>query len=418
MTDQQLSILAAAQEYVTNLFRQKVDPKFVFHNLGHTQQVVAAAHELASHHTLSDEDEFVLFLSAWFHDTGFASGKAEEHEKESTAIATAFLTEKGVEEPIIQRVSSCIQATRMPQSPLSIVEKILCDADLYHLGGPDFKKMNAQLRAEQEAYLGRELPKKEWRQRNIEFLETHQYFTEWAQEHREPRKQVWLREMRKKQGDKEVKHTPTIDVSPYAFDPELPAGGDKEKKDSRESAAARSEKERERTVQTMFRLTAENHIHLSSQADSKAHIMISVNSIIISIMFSVLLGRLEYYPHLAIPTLLLAAVCVTTIVYSVLATRPSINSGLFTEDDIRNRRTNLLFFGNFHKMELEKYNWAMNQLINDGDYMYSSLIKDNYFLGLVLAKKYRYLRISYTIFMFGLVAAVIAFIASYFLAGQ
>ncbi|RYZ22519.1 MAG: phosphohydrolase [Chitinophagaceae bacterium] len=376
---------------------------------------MAAAQELASHHSLTDEDQFVLLISAWFHDTGFSSGKAEEHEKESTRIATTFLADKGVEDTVVQRVSSCIQATRMPQSPLSIVEKIMCDADLYHLGGPDFKKMNAELRAEQEAYLGRELPKKEWRQRNIEFLENHHYFTEWAQQHREPHKQDWLRQLRKRQGDKEVKHTPTMDVSPYAFDPEPAAGGDK--KETREEAMTRSEKERERTVQTMFRTTAENHIQLSSQADSKANIMISVNSIIISIMFSVLLGRLEYYPHLAIPTLLLALVCVTTIIFSVLATRPSINSGLFTEDDIRNRRTNLLFFGNFHRMELEKYNWAMNELIKDGDYMYSSLIKDTYYLGLVLAKKYRYLRISYTIFMFGLIGAVLAFIGSYLWGG-
>jgi predicted metal-dependent HD superfamily phosphohydrolase len=404
-----MNILGAAQDYVTNLFRQQVDPKFVFHNLGHTQQVVAAAQELAAHHNLSDDDPFVLLVAAWFHDTGFRSGKAEEHESESISIATGFLQEQGVDASIIQRVSSCIQATKMPQSPLSTVEKILCDADLYHLGGPDFRKMNDDLRAEQEAYLGKELPKKEWRQRNIEFLETHQYFTEWAQRHREPQKQEWLRLLQKKQGDKVPKRRPATEVSPYTFDSvaaeKLPV---KEQK-----AQEKEEKDRDRGVQTMFRTTATNHIHLSSQADSKAHIMISVNSIIISIMFSVLLGRLEYYPHLAIPTLLLAIVCVLTIIFSVLATRPSISGGTFTEDDIRNKRTNLLFFGNFHKMGLDEYNWAMHELLKDRDYVYASMIKDTYYLGLVLAKKYRYLRISYTIFMFGLIAAVLTFVFAY-----
>jgi len=410
MNEQQQHIVASAQAYVSNHFRQKVDPIFVFHNLEHTQQVVAAARELATQQALNEEDLFVLMLSAWFHDTGFSSGKAEEHEKESIRLASEFLQGQGVEPGIIQRVSSCIQATRMPQSPLGTVEKILCDADLYHLGGPDFKKTTQQLRTEQEAYFGKDIPGREWRQRNIEFLEAHCYFTEYAQLHREPRKQEWLRQLRKRQGDKEIKHTPAVEVSPYAFDAATLVS-----KPERPAETLKADKERERSVQTMFRTTAENHIQLSSQADSKAHIMISVNSIIISIMFSVLLGRLEYYPHLAIPTLLLSVVCVATIIFSVLATRPSINSGRFTEDDIRNRRTNLLFFGNFHRMELDDYQWAMNELINDGDYIYSSLVKDTYFLGLVLARKYRYLRISYTIFMFGIIAAVLAFILAYYL---
>ncbi|RYD89913.1 MAG: HD domain-containing protein, partial [Sphingobacteriales bacterium] len=152
MTEQQFTIIAAAQERVKRIFHDEVDPKFVFHNLGHTQQVVAAAQELGAQYPLSDEDHFVLQLAAWFHDTGFSSGRAEEHEKESIRRVTDFLQQQEVDAETIQRVSSCIQATHMPQSPLSIVEKILCDADLYHLGGPDFEKMSRQLRTEQEAY--------------------------------------------------------------------------------------------------------------------------------------------------------------------------------------------------------------------------------------------------------------------------
>jgi hypothetical protein len=127
-------------------------------------------------------------------------------------------------------------------------------------------------------------------------------------------------------------------------------------------------------------------------------------------MFSVLLGRLEYYPHLAIPTLILALACVLTIVFAVLATRPNVTGGRFTEDDIRQKRTNLLFFGNFYKMQLEEYNWAMNEMLKDKEYIYGNIIKDVYFLGVVLARKYRYLRISYSIFMFGLIVALLAFV--------
>lgn len=411
MIDNKSQLLEQAQSYVTDLFQSKVDPKFLFHNLDHTQQVVSAATEIASHYELNDEDRLVLMLSAWFHDTGFRHGHPHDHEKESIRLATEFLQQHHVDGELVQRVSSCIQATRMPQSPLSQVEKIMCDADLYHLGTSEFKKMNQQLKREQEAYTGKEISKKEWRQRNIEFLESHQYFTDYCQQKLEPQKQIWIRELRKKQGGKEIKHTEEMEISPYAFDTEPTPVENK----SAKKAQATIDKSTDRGIQTVFRLTSENHMNLSSMADSKANIMISVNSIIISIMFSVLLGRLEYYPHLAIPTMLLALVCVAAIIFAVLATRPNITGGMFTEDDIRNKKTNLLFFGNFYKMNLEEYNWAMNEMLKDKDFIYSNIVKDIYYLGVVLARKYKYLRISYTIFMYGLIAAVLAFGASVYL---
>lgn len=412
MNEQQSQALEQAQEYVTHLFRNKVDPHFVFHNLGHTQQVVAAAKDLGAHYKLNDDDLFVLLISAWFHDTGFSTGRAEEHEKESINLATNFLEERNVDPQVIQRVSSCIQATRMPQSPLSQVEKIMCDADLYHLGSGDYKKINDLLKQEQEYYFKKEFSKKEWRQRNIEFLETHQYFTDYAQQLQEPRKQEWIRQLRKKQ-PKEIKHTEEMEISPYTFDSEP-----EPMRDTRKGGLSRKDKEAERGIQTIFRTTSNNHIQLSEMADNKANIMISINSIIISIMFSVLLGRLEYFPHLLWPTLMLAVVCTSAIIFAVLATRPSISSGTFTEDDIRSKKTNLLFFGNFHKMELEEYNWAMNELLKDRDYIYGSMIKDIYFLGVVLARKYKFLRISYTIFMYGIVISVIAFGLSTYYGGS
>lgn len=402
MTENNIQLLEQAQTRVTEIFRTKVDPKFVFHNLDHTQQVVMAAEEIAAYYNLNEEDRFVLLLAAWFHDTGFSSGHPEEHEKESIRMATDFLQQNGVDPETIQRVSSCIQATRMPQSPLSQVEKIMCDADLYHLGTDDFKKMNQALRQEQEAYNNKEFSKKEWRQRNIEFLESHQYFTDYCQRRLEPQKQEWIRQLRKKQGGKDIEHTEEMEISPYSFETEAATAANKSK-------LTPIDKSTDRGIQTVFRTTSDNHFNLSSMADSKANIMISVNAIIISIMFSVLLGRLEYYPHLMIPTMILASVSVATIIFAILATRPSITGGRFTEDDIRNKRTNLLFFGNFYKMELEEYNWAMNEMMKDRDYIYGSMIKDIYFLGIVLARKYRYLRISYTIFMYGLIVSVLAF---------
>jgi hypothetical protein len=114
----------------------------------------------------------------------------------------------------------------------------------------------------------------------------------------------------------------------------------------------------------------------------------------------------------------LVTVCVAAIVFSILATRPNVNHGKFTEDDIRNKRTNLLFFGNFFRMSLQDYDWAMQEMLGDRDYLYSSIVKDNYFLGVVLAKKYNYLRIAYNIFMYGLILAIIAFVIAFLMPAE
>ena len=126
-------------------------------------------------------------------------------------------------------------------------------------------------------------------------------------------------------------------------------------------------------------------------------------------MLSVLVGRLTDYPHLLIPTLILLLVNITTIIFGILATRPKIVGDHFTQEDIDNKKINLLFFGHFNKLTLESYQKGILQMLNDKDYLYSSLTKDIYYLGVVLGRKYKYLRWSYTIFMWGLIVSVVAF---------
>lgn len=162
-------------------------------------------------------------------------------------------------------------------------------------------------------------------------------------------------------------------------------------------------------IQTMLRLTSQNHLHLSDMADHKANILISVNAIIISVILSVLLRKLEEVPYLTIPTVIILLVAVTTIVIAIIATRPKISGGTFTSQDIIDKKTNLMFFGNFHKASFEEYNSAMRKMMQDTDYLYGSLIMDIYSLASVLGRKYRLIRLAYNIFMIGIVVSVVAF---------
>ena len=411
MPDNGSLLLKDAEAFVTDLFRTKVSETVKFHNLDHTKDVVTACDRLANYYHLPEDERLALMLAAWFHDTGYSSGTAVNHEMVSVELVTDFLTSHDASPELIRKVTGCINATKMPQNPLNSLEKIICDADLFHLGTDAFIEKNRLLREELNTFGKENLSKKDWWRKNVEFLKNHKYFTSFGKEKLEPVKDVFLQSISEKlnAGKKKKKKTKN-DIAEVIDDisivPDLLAIDEKKKKEKDK------EKQSERGISTVFRIMAQNQNNLSQMADSKANILISVNAIILSIVISSLVTKLDTNRNLYLPFFLLIAVCVSSIVFSILATRPNVNHGTFTQDDIHNKRTNLLFFGNFYKMGLKDYDWAMLEMLDDKDYLYSSIVKDNYFLGVVLAKKYRFLRIAYNIFMYGLILIVIAFIIS------
>lgn len=160
----------------------------------------------------------------------------------------------------------------------------------------------------------------------------------------------------------------------------------------------------------MFRNVMRTHVEFSAMADSKANIMISVNTLMLTALFALLGSKLDSNPHLILPTFTLALVSLVTLIFAVIVTRPKISSGVFTRDDINNKKANLLFFGNFYKMGFNDFSWGMKEMITDKEYLYDSMIKDFYYLGQVLGHKYRFLRICYNIFIYGVVISVIIFV--------
>jgi len=126
-----------------------------------------------------------------------------------------------------------------------------------------------------------------------------------------------------------------------------------------------------------------------------------------------LVSRFEEVPSIIIPTIIFILFSLITIVFAILSTRPNISSGTFTKEDIRQNKVNLLFFGNFYNMELDDYEWAIEELMKNDENLYSTMIKDQYFLGKVLARKYKLLRIAYSIFMFGIIISVLSFVLAF-----
>jgi predicted metal-dependent HD superfamily phosphohydrolase len=375
-------LVREAEAYVSDLLGRRLPAWAVYHTLDHTRDTVATAGMIGRQSGLGKTDLEVVLLAAWFHDTGYLEGP-DGHEERSVGMATTFLEERNVQQDRIDQVARCIRATTVPPRPVTLPEQVLCDADVIHVGKKRFFERSSLLRAEMEMRTGNTMTEPDWLRYNIDFVVNHTFHTDYAQSEYAPRRAKNLLALQERLRSL----TLGKDGKGRSAGPAMP----------------------ERGIETMFRVVPKNHLDLAALADHKASILISTSALILSIVLGLLVSKLDSSPHLTVPTLILIVVCLLVLVFSTLATRPQVTSGTFTRDDIMQRKVNLLFFGNFHRSKLEDFEWGMKEMMNDREYLYGSMIKDLYSLGKVLGRKYRYLRIAYSIFMYGLIVTVVAF---------
>jgi predicted metal-dependent HD superfamily phosphohydrolase len=410
--------LSATEQHARKLLSQQLSDDYAYHTLSHTEQVVLAAEEIAKHVGLTEDETRLVKIAAWMHDIGYLH-RYLGHEQVGIEIATTFLTEQGMEDRLVQKVATLIESTQLELEPRNILEQVIKDADLSNLAHPDALENSELIRHEWKVFCDRDFTDREWDVFNADFFEQHDYYTSYGKEVLEPRKQENLRKINKRIKERERQEN----GGNYALlEMQL------EKRDSQVEKLKRKlkkakKKRPDRGIETMFRTTYRTHINLSDLADNKANILLSINAIILSIIFSNAIVKLSGdssidISHWIYPMILLMCVCMTTIVFAILATRPKINSGTFNREDILNKKTNLLFFGNFFDMDLDDYMWGINQMMQDAEYLYGSMAKDIYFLGRVLARKFLLLRIAYNVFMYGMGFTLLGFLINFFLVQQ
>lgn len=381
------NIISRTEEFVTQLLTNELDSNFLYHNLRHTQRVVKSTKELLEQYDLKAKEIEAIHLAAWLHDTGYTKG-IEAHEAASCEIAKNFLNDEGLQEADIQRICTLIMATKREHEPQDLMEEIIRDADASHLGQSSYLDTSEMLREELSLLGVAELSPKKWRSANIKMFQTeHRFYTDYANKNWQKGKDKNLKKLVKNK--KKRSRTQKKEELKVQLKNQSP----------------------ERGIQTMYRVTMRNHLKLSDIADTKANILLSVNAIIISLLLTNLIPKLDNpsNDYLIYPTGIFVLFSVASMIMSVLATRPNVTSGEFDKEDVKNKKVNLLFFGNFHKMKLTDYEWAIGEMIKDQSYLYSNLTKDLYFLGVVLNTKYKLLRWTYTIFMIGMILSVIAF---------
>ncbi len=387
------SLIEKTDLFVSKLFEKEFPHSCIYHNYDHTKRVFKSTKEIIDNTNLSEEDNEVLLLTALLHDVGY-SKSPDNHEEKGVDIAKDFLSKHDVSGDKIEKVSRLIMATKMEHEPVDSLEAIIRDADASHFAKDYFYETSELLRQEFKKNKITDLNTLEWLKANIDlFKNKHRYYTEYAIKNWQSMKEKNLLLMLEKQ--EKLK---------------------KEKKKEKDKIKKLLKEESpEKGIQTLFRVTLRNHLKLSDIADTKANILLSVNAIIISLALSNLIPKLDNpsNQYLIFPTMVFIVFCIASIILSVLATRPNVTTGEFTRKEIEEKKVNLLFFGNFHKMPLEEYKWAMTELMTDKEYIYDTMVKDLYFLGRVLHKKYKILRITYTVFMVGIISSAISFIIAF-----
>ncbi|MCB0518770.1 MAG: HD domain-containing protein [Lewinellaceae bacterium] len=388
-------IVKNANDYVIDLLSKGLTPDHRYHDLAHTRSVRDAAQDLGKRYQLEDQELELLELAALFHDTGFTK-TYNGHEEVSKKIAEAFLAQENYPPERIAEVKDLIEMTKVGVEPKTLIQKVMKDAD-FNTNGSTYLEKSDALRHEWEVFSNINMTDKEWLKNNLAFWGQHQFYTGEAQALYGKEKRKTLKKTKKRlEKLEEDKYAP----QPLAVE-DLGFSISKSK-----------------SAQMMFKTTLRNQIDLTNIADNKANIMLSINSLLITIGIPILASNLEKSPNLIYPAGVLLLTCILSIVYATTATRPVKMEGFTDLDKIKEGKTNLFFFGNFYKMNREDYLRGLTTVTNDESTLDHSIVNDLYFLGRTLGNKYRRLRITYGIFMIGMVATVLVFLATILFGGK
>ncbi len=385
------SFIKKSKKYVEDFFNKNLPPEYLYHNFTHTIDVFNNCVEIAEPYNMAENEKEILLLAALFHDTGFIN-KYEGHEEESAEIAEDYLTGEKYPQDKISEVKKLIISTKKDIAPSDLCEEILHDADIAHIGKKGFFEKGELLRLELEKVKNETCSDIEWHKRQLDFLGSNKFYTSYARENFEMRLAKNIKNQRK-------------NIS----------------KNKKQEVNIKTGKYLGRGIDTLYRTTFRNHINLSEIADGKANMMISINTIILSVIITLAASGLTLSQQFLIEnlrftvpifTLLLGSLI--SVIFAILSAKPNVTKEKIDVADLEKSKKSILFFGNFVSLEMEKFIEGIKKLKKDQSVLYDNMSIDLYYLGLVLAKKYRLLSYSYVIFMIGLIIAVVSFLLIFF----
>ncbi len=178
------------------ILNSKLSDKLYYHGVHHTINALQACEQYLKSAKIDGYDAKLLRIGILYHDIGFTISHVD-HESESVKIAIRLMTEFDFSKKDIKVVKGLIYATRIEQTPKTQLERIIKDVDLDYLGRSDFYPISNQLYKELKIFsdMG---SMEDWYKRQIIFLKTHKYHTDFAKKNRQSQKEKRIEELKLK----------------------------------------------------------------------------------------------------------------------------------------------------------------------------------------------------------------------------
>lgn len=386
------TILKEAQQFIWSLFNQKHDARLVYHQYGLAHDLAVKTEEICRQNAFSENTLNEAKLLAWFYASGILFDYHTPTPK-SAEILHKFLKAKSVPPKKTSQLTEAILRLSNHGVPTTKSEQCLFDAIQAVHFGERFSERSPLWHLERELMTNQVISKKVWASFLLDQLLQVHFFTPYAKVHFEPvvaQNILTQRQAVEKAGK-------SVEVSGLAYprkfqglERKIPGSG----------------------IQTYFRTNYRNHINLSAIADGKANIMITVNALLISVVISILTYKniTETTPGILFPSVIFIFTGLASMVFAILSARPKVTALHTNDTPIEEVKKNIVFFGNFARLNLNRYEEALDAVFRDSELLYGNLARDLYYMGKVLDQKYRYLTISYNIFMVGFVFTVLTFL--------
>lgn len=384
----------AAAAYVKGQFNAGLSPQYLFHNFSYAEEIVEQVKELATKAGLDQAVQEMLSIAAYFYPLGYTGGYKKVADRSVEALQAwadeqkvDLKTEAGDAADWLREAHDADHASPLPA-------QILHDAAWSWLGRKRFERRADLLQLERDALDGQNGDPVKFGEEMQEFLLNFNYLTTAGKEAYDIRRR---------------ENVSTQQDNNYKIE--------------QKEVKARTGKNFGRGIDTMYRTAFRNHITLSRIADGKANMMISINTIILSIVITVSGASLSFFedvffenPEFLVPIISLLMSSLIAVIFAVFSARPSVTEYQIKKQKlIKSKEASLLYFGNFLKLEKADFIDYMGSMKLDQNALYDDLAKDLYDLGTVLHKKYLLLTISYNTFVGGLALAVMSFLTVYLL---
>ncbi|MEL7160603.1 MAG: Pycsar system effector family protein, partial [Bacteroidota bacterium] len=388
------SLAERAAEYVKQRFNEELPPKYLFHNFAYAEEIADKAAKLAKETKVDPNVAELLVVAGYFYPLGYVGGHDGVPERSAALLQdwakkekVDLQTREGTADDWIRRAYDACPDDSQPV-------RLLHDAAWNWLGRKRYDRRADLLQLERDAIDGKEGDPVKFGHEMQEFLLHFEYLTVAGKEAFDKKRR---------------KNVSSQQSSNY--------------KVQQKEVKARTGKNFGRGIDTMYRTAFRNHINLSRIADGKANMMISINTIILSIVITVSGASLSYFedvffqdPEFLIPIISLLLSSLIAVIFAVFSARPSVTEYRIKKQKlIKSPEASLLYFGNFLKLEKSDFIQYMDTMKMDQNALYDDLAKDLYDLGAVLHKKYLLLTISYNTFVGGLALAVLSFLLVYLL---